>query len=164
MAQILNKHLEFITSAARSKSYLTSNHWSGISQTIANVILDFHDRMKSLLRGWKSQRLDTEIQIVSFAGGLLEGWYRNVEGLENPGTTTFQYNPYQVEIDENEGEADADAGQVADPANDEVADPIATPLSSLEIQNVLLVIQAKLDTIAAAPKSQGSREATGGAP
>lgn len=48
-----------------------------------------------------------------------------VEGLENPGTTTFQYNPYQVEIDENEGEADADAGQVADPANDEVADPVS---------------------------------------
>jgi hypothetical protein len=42
------------------------------------LILAFHERFKSLQRSWRSQKLDIDLQIQSFSGGLFCGWYVRV--------------------------------------------------------------------------------------
>lgn len=42
------------------------------------VITAFHYRMKELLRGWYSQKIDVEVQIETFSAGVFASWFQSV--------------------------------------------------------------------------------------
>lgn len=46
--------------------------------TLGALILEFHERFKALQRSWRSQKLDINLQIQSFSGGLFSSWYARV--------------------------------------------------------------------------------------
>lgn len=53
-----------------------------MDDTLFDLLFAFHERMQSLLRSWRSQKLDNELQVQCYAGGLMYSWYRKVRVLD----------------------------------------------------------------------------------
>lgn len=53
----------------------------GMETTLYHLLVLFHERMRSLIRSWRSQKLDAELQIQCYAGGLMYAWYQKVRLL-----------------------------------------------------------------------------------
>lgn len=70
---ILGKQLEEL-----STKELGDGDWEIMTETLEMLIGVFHDRMQSLLRGWRAQKLNVELHITCFAGGIYNGWYSAV--------------------------------------------------------------------------------------
>ncbi|KAG8823871.1 hypothetical protein FRC19_002981 [Serendipita sp. 401] len=69
---ILGKHEEMMTSP---KEELTDGSWEEMAETLDMLTDVFHDRMQELIRGWRNQKLQVELHITCFAGGIYAGWY-----------------------------------------------------------------------------------------
>jgi hypothetical protein len=54
---------------------LTDGEWDIMAETLHMLINYFHERMQALLRGWRAQKLNVELNITCFAGGIYNGWY-----------------------------------------------------------------------------------------
>jgi len=54
---------------------LTDGDWDIMAETLHIVINCFHGRMQSLMCGWRAQKLNMELNITCFAGGIYNGWY-----------------------------------------------------------------------------------------
>ncbi|KAK7053703.1 hypothetical protein R3P38DRAFT_1464518 [Favolaschia claudopus] len=52
-----------------------SSKWQQMDASLTTLMFDFHLRMRSLIRGWRSQKLDVKLQMHSYSGGLYAGWY-----------------------------------------------------------------------------------------
>jgi hypothetical protein len=49
-----------------------------MTETLHMLIGVFHERMQTLLRGWRAQKLNVELNITCFAGGVYSGWHAAV--------------------------------------------------------------------------------------
>lgn len=74
---ILAKHLEILSSdfASRKSRAETLHH---MSNGLDEILKELSTRLRALIRSWKSQKLDVEVQISCYAGGLLYGWYMHI--------------------------------------------------------------------------------------
>ncbi|KAF5376827.1 hypothetical protein D9757_008889 [Collybiopsis confluens] len=54
---------------------VTVEQWINIDWTLSMLVYEFHERMRGLLRGWKMQKIDGEMNINTYSGGLFSGWY-----------------------------------------------------------------------------------------
>ncbi|KAI0317550.1 hypothetical protein OF83DRAFT_128072 [Amylostereum chailletii] len=52
-----------------------TNVWETMHKSLTILIILLHERMLDLIRGWRSQKLDMELQIEFYAGGLYTAWY-----------------------------------------------------------------------------------------
>ena len=52
--------------------------WGTMDATIWTLLVEYHQRTKSLMRSWRSQKEDVDIEVHCYAGGLLYGWYLTV--------------------------------------------------------------------------------------
>lgn len=90
-AHILRNHYDEISDANPKKKNrparrepLTDQEWISMDISLSTLVFAFHYRMKALLRGWRSQKIEIRRQIETFAGGLYEGWYRDVRIMTFP--------------------------------------------------------------------------------
>jgi hypothetical protein len=51
---------------------------SEMDATIYTLLSEYHKRMKGLMRSWRSQKLDVELEIECYNGGIMYGWYTAV--------------------------------------------------------------------------------------
>ncbi|KAJ3898893.1 hypothetical protein F5879DRAFT_926693 [Lentinula edodes] len=57
--------------------------WMDMIDTLKELFIQFHLRMLSLLRGWKKQKINCQVMIDSFSGGLFAGWHTAYMGDRN---------------------------------------------------------------------------------
>ncbi|KAJ7321288.1 hypothetical protein DFH08DRAFT_384100 [Mycena albidolilacea] len=74
---MLSKHEEIITAGVGDQTGLQlASKYAEMDRTLSTPIWEFYWRYKSLERSWRSQRLDIELQVRSYAGGLFNGWHQ----------------------------------------------------------------------------------------
>ncbi|ESK88201.1 hypothetical protein Moror_5527 [Moniliophthora roreri MCA 2997] len=61
--------------APRNAKHVTDYQWFQMDSTLEVLLCEFHSRMKTLLRGWRVQKLDSQLQVNSFFGGIFAGWF-----------------------------------------------------------------------------------------
>ncbi len=83
---ILGRQLEELSSKV-----LEDGDWEIMTETLEMLIGVFHERMQSLLRGWRAQKLNVELHITCFAGGIYNGWYSAVGSFVRPQLQTKTY-------------------------------------------------------------------------
>ncbi|KAI3618139.1 hypothetical protein WG66_005569 [Moniliophthora roreri] len=49
--------------------------WPDMIFTLRMLVYEFHSRMKTLLRGWRVQRLDARLHVNSFFNGVFAAWF-----------------------------------------------------------------------------------------
>jgi len=96
---ILGKQLEELYSRE-----LADGDWEIMTETLEMLIAVFHDRMQSLLRGWRAQKLNVELHITCFAGGIYNGWYTAVSIEEALGERVISTDFYTVLSSERRNE------------------------------------------------------------
>jgi hypothetical protein len=57
---------------------LKDEDWNEMAKTLKALVQGFRDRVRSLVHGWRAQKLDVELQATSFSGGICAGWYATV--------------------------------------------------------------------------------------
>ncbi|PVF95342.1 hypothetical protein CPB86DRAFT_593356 [Serendipita vermifera] len=67
---ILGRQLEDLTT-----KQIEDGDWEIMTETLHMLIGVFHERMQSLLRGWRAQKLNVDLNITCFAGGVYSGWH-----------------------------------------------------------------------------------------
>lgn len=84
-AHVLRNHYNAINDAnpkkknqPASREPLIDQEWLNMDLSLSTLVFTFHYRMKALLRGWRSQKIEIGLQIETFAGGVYEAWYRDV--------------------------------------------------------------------------------------
>jgi hypothetical protein len=55
-----------------------TSQWQSMDATLTILVFEFHFRMRCLIRGWRSQKLDVKLQVQSYTGGLYTAWYEEV--------------------------------------------------------------------------------------
>ncbi|KAJ6496204.1 hypothetical protein C8R45DRAFT_155360 [Mycena sanguinolenta] len=96
---ILAKHRDSI-SAEDSSGADTASMYREMDCTLTVAVVEFHWRYKALERSWRSQRLDIQLQVQSYAGGLFSGWY--AEYMKTPSLVVkFLENGGEDETDED---------------------------------------------------------------
>ncbi|KAJ7715416.1 hypothetical protein DFH07DRAFT_1068499 [Mycena maculata] len=79
---ILRQHDQVITAGMQNMTAEQfASKWDDMEETLGVLVWEFHDRFKSLRRSWRSQKLDIELQVECYAGGLFNGWYQEVDQL-----------------------------------------------------------------------------------
>ncbi|KAJ7271770.1 hypothetical protein C8J57DRAFT_1601430 [Mycena rebaudengoi] len=105
-----------------------TSQWQSMDATLTILVFEFHFRMRCLIRGWRSQKLDVKLQVQSYAGGLYTAWY---EEAGEPHCRSYR----ERESDDNEeGESGSDNAPevpVAKSVDDKI-DDLAKRLSQLE--------------------------------
>ncbi|EJD37198.1 hypothetical protein AURDEDRAFT_154414 [Auricularia subglabra TFB-10046 SS5] len=89
-----------------------------LDTTLRELLYAFHERMNSLCRSWRSQRMDDELQVQCYAGGLMYSWYMKVQ--ESPSDINkFFYGDDEEEdaTDDNDSNADSDSEEDDIPRN-----------------------------------------------
>lgn len=71
MYLLINKHHDLI----KGPPALADGDWEIMAETLHMLVNYFHERMQSLIRGWRAQKLNVELNITCFAGGIYNGWY-----------------------------------------------------------------------------------------
>jgi len=106
---------------------LTDQEWLNMDRSLSTLVFTFHYRMKALLRGWRSQKIEINLQIETFAGGVYEGWYRDYIATESKIRKILENEPEEdpiIDEDEEDEEDEAEANQPA-------AAPEPTPMDAL---------------------------------
>ncbi|KAJ7510817.1 hypothetical protein B0H11DRAFT_1900176 [Mycena galericulata] len=103
-----------------------------MDETLDALVWEFHQRFKSLRRSWRSQKLDIELQVQCYAGGLFNGWYKEAGQTSVP----------ESEDDEEDSE---DTVEV-DSTTTSPAISVDTKVDQLS-QRVTALDDARLDTI-----------------
>lgn len=78
---MLEKHLEILGAQFSSRAQV-AHTLRDMSNGLDQIIKEFSTRIRSLIRSWRSQKLDVDVQISCYAGGLLYGWYKHI--MEHP--------------------------------------------------------------------------------
>ncbi|EJD47204.1 hypothetical protein AURDEDRAFT_184061 [Auricularia subglabra TFB-10046 SS5] len=73
---ILAKHLELLGNL--STNFKPAQTMQDMSNGLEQILKEFSSRIRSLIRSWRSQKLDVDVQISCYAGGLLYGWYQHI--------------------------------------------------------------------------------------
>lgn len=74
---ILRKHEQIISAGMENMTAQQfASKWQEMDETLYALVWEFHERFKSLRRSWRSQKLDIELQVQCYAGGLFNGWYK----------------------------------------------------------------------------------------
>ncbi|KAJ7351406.1 hypothetical protein DFH08DRAFT_992863 [Mycena albidolilacea] len=82
---ILSEHENFIAGGLDSiPAQDFASKLQEMTLTLMALIVEFHDRFRSLQRSWRSQKLDIELQIQCYCGGLLNGWYQAYTKPDSP--------------------------------------------------------------------------------
>lgn len=83
---VLENHHAVLEAAKRSEAPLDPmlNH---LRNSLEKILKEFGARTRSLIRSWRSQKLDLEVQVSCYAGGLLYGWYKHVMNLPSRGNS-----------------------------------------------------------------------------
>jgi len=87
LTHLLQKHYEWIDGPATregkraTRGELSDQEWYDMDSSLFTLVLGFHYRMRALVRGWRSQKIDVGLQIETFAGGVYEGWYNAVSSV-----------------------------------------------------------------------------------
>lgn len=89
---ILDKQLEEL-----GTKELEDGDWEILTETLEMLIGVYHERMQSLLRGWRAQKLNVELHITCFAGGIFNGWHAAVRLFSNPWLCVLSF-PYSITI------------------------------------------------------------------
>ncbi|KAJ7512822.1 hypothetical protein B0H11DRAFT_1947559 [Mycena galericulata] len=98
---ILSKHEDVISAGIGALTGLEfASKYEEMDRTLSTPVWEFYWRYKSLERSWRSQRLDIELQVQSYAGGLFNGWYQ--EYTKSPSIIVkLLEDPDEDETDEN---------------------------------------------------------------
>ena len=106
LSHLLRKHYEWIDGPTTRKNKratrgeLVDQEWYDMDASLSTLVYAFHNRMRALVRGWRSQKIDVELQINTFAGGVYEGWYRAVSWCSylarNPSSRSISYSTLQT--------------------------------------------------------------------
>ncbi|KAF7368630.1 hypothetical protein MVEN_00187000 [Mycena venus] len=105
---ILRKHHEIISAGMQDMtSQEFSKEWDTMWRAIDVLIREFHDRLLSLRRSWRSQKLDINLQVQCYGGGLFNRWYQEyikpdsliVQYLADPNIKSTTFKPVDVEKD-----------------------------------------------------------------
>lgn len=76
---VLRKHYEIISAGMQEMtSWEFSEEWDTMWRAIDVLVWKFHDRLLSLRRSWRSQKLDINLQVQCYGGGLFNRWYQEV--------------------------------------------------------------------------------------
>ncbi|KAJ7337674.1 hypothetical protein DFH08DRAFT_812993 [Mycena albidolilacea] len=74
---VLRKHYETISAGMQEMtSREFSEEWDTMWRAIDVLVRKFHDRLLSLRRSWRSQKLDINLQVQCYGGGLFNRWYQ----------------------------------------------------------------------------------------
>ncbi|KAI0347951.1 hypothetical protein BDW22DRAFT_36569 [Trametopsis cervina] len=117
-----------------------------MDMTLTILLYEYHDRMKSLLRSWRSQKQDIQLQVQCYAGGLYAGWYAE---YSKPGSDLKRL----LEQDEDEGDDDNqanDAPAAEEPPTNDPTSALAERVDQLDIrlENIEAVLRQILSLIA----------------
>ncbi|EIW79639.1 hypothetical protein CONPUDRAFT_74017 [Coniophora puteana RWD-64-598 SS2] len=71
---LIVQHHSTVIEQLKKKTVKMSELW-GLQNTLNQVLLSFNRRLDELERAWKQQRMDVDVQVEIFAGGIFNGWY-----------------------------------------------------------------------------------------
>jgi hypothetical protein len=71
---ILTRHKDILTLA--QQLVLADEEFSALSLTLESIQQAFSIRLTNLSEYWRQQRLNTELQVKCFAGGIFEDWWK----------------------------------------------------------------------------------------
>ncbi|KAK7443782.1 hypothetical protein VKT23_015563 [Stygiomarasmius scandens] len=133
------------------------DQWYEMDITLTILLYEFHARMKSLLRGWRVQKLDPELQVDSYSGGVFAGWY---EAYMNESKEDFQSGIKMLEdfyggdSDDDSNEDEENSGK-GDNNDTKAMDSEITELRNTvsEMQGSLLNLQESVAELAKMMKS-----------
>ncbi|KAK6980961.1 hypothetical protein R3P38DRAFT_2746599 [Favolaschia claudopus] len=121
---ILAKHRDVIKDGMREmNSEQLALEWEKMWDTLDTLITEFHERFKTLRRNWRSQKMDIELQVECYAGGLFFNWYNEFNKDENIIAKYFEDD----EEDSDEETDDSDAGDGEDGVDAEPSDKSDRP-------------------------------------
>jgi|ERR1700685_3240068 hypothetical protein len=75
---LLKRHKDILDMA--QTLILSEMEFVAMTSSIYNILTAFETRFNNLLECWRQQRLDTHLQLSSFAGGMYERWYKELYG------------------------------------------------------------------------------------
>ncbi|KAJ7231329.1 hypothetical protein C8J57DRAFT_1730225 [Mycena rebaudengoi] len=105
---VLRQHDKIISQGMGDMSALQfATKWKDMYETLLALIREFHQRFRSLERSWRSQSLDIELRVRSYAGGLFNGWYQ--EYNNKPSIIRKYLDPSDEDSDEDPDEETMDA-------------------------------------------------------
>ncbi|KAK7447723.1 hypothetical protein VKT23_013979 [Stygiomarasmius scandens] len=81
LAVVLEQHLKKINDEEGYEP--TDDQWSSMNITLSILLYELYNRMQSLERQWRAQKLNLDLQATSFSGGILAAWYNIVHGEEH---------------------------------------------------------------------------------
>ncbi|KAJ7636445.1 hypothetical protein FB45DRAFT_446911 [Roridomyces roridus] len=143
---VLKKHQEIIVAGMDSAT--AAAKWQEMDDSLDSLIWEFHERFKSLRRSWRSQKLDIELQVECYAGGLFNGWYEEYDKDDNLISNLLEDDEDEDEDDEEgEGEEneDKDKNKDADADKGNNVDSVDAKVEQLSTR--VTAIDARLDKI-----------------
>ncbi|KAF7356066.1 hypothetical protein MVEN_00936400 [Mycena venus] len=126
--------------AQRTGDRKFTSQWQSMDATLSMLVFVFHARMRSLIRSWRSQKLDLALQVQCYAGGLYAGWYQE---YTKPGSVIVKLLEAEDNDDENE-EPQSSSGDIPNASATESMDTKMDNLSTRVSQ-----LDARLDTLEA---------------
>ncbi|KAJ7091770.1 hypothetical protein C8R44DRAFT_990350 [Mycena epipterygia] len=74
---LLSKHAEIISAGMGDMTgFQFASEFADMDLALWTLAWEFQRRYTSIERSWRSQRLDIELQVRSYAGGLFNGWFK----------------------------------------------------------------------------------------
>ncbi|KAK6991900.1 hypothetical protein R3P38DRAFT_3438237 [Favolaschia claudopus] len=112
---ILAKHRDIIKEGMNEMdSEQLALEWEKMGDTLDTLVTEFHKRFKTLRRNWRSQKMDIELQVECYAGGLFFNWYNEFEKDEN---IIAKY----IEDDEEDSDEETDNSDAEDTEDEHTA-------------------------------------------
>jgi hypothetical protein len=84
---LLQRHKDILEIA--QTLVLSEMEFVAMTSSLDNLLEAFETRFNNLWECWRQQRLDTRLQLSSFAGGLYEHWYNELYGEVSGPFSTF---------------------------------------------------------------------------
>jgi hypothetical protein len=75
---LLKRHKDILELA--QTLVLSEMEFVAMTCSVYNLLTAFETRFHNLMECWRQQRLDTQLQLSSFAGGMFERWYEELYG------------------------------------------------------------------------------------
>ncbi|THV06365.1 hypothetical protein K435DRAFT_849160 [Dendrothele bispora CBS 962.96] len=137
-------------SESKSVPRVADDKWEEMDTTLTVLLYEFHARMKQLLRGWRVQKLDTELQVKSFSGGVFAGW---CQALMDDSKKKFQLgiemldDYYASSEDESEIDSEEEGEGSENGDRDESRDSKATSPEIMELRSSMSEMQKSLSEL-----------------
>ncbi|KAK7030433.1 hypothetical protein VNI00_014177 [Paramarasmius palmivorus] len=111
--------------------HITDDGWYDMCCTLEELLLEFHSRMKTLLRGWRMQRLHPELHINSFSGGIFAGWFEVYADGSKKDFITRLESIYSDDDDYSDDDYDDEDEDAEEDGEKEEEENVAKALSKL---------------------------------